>query len=57
MWTYDRSASNDGLQRVSTANSIKREDADECREHVKDVVQTADPSVQKLCMLVRVSLV
>lgn len=34
------------LQRVSSTDAIKREDADQCREHVEDVVQTADPSVQ-----------
>jgi CO dehydrogenase/acetyl-CoA synthase delta subunit len=33
------------VQCVSSTNAVKREDADECREHVEDVVQAADPSV------------
>ena len=34
-----------GLQCVSSTDAIKREDANEGREHIEDVVQAANPSV------------
>lgn len=36
------------LQGISSADAIESKDADERREHVEDVVQSTDPSVQGL---------
>lgn len=51
MWSKGHVLKYRDVQRVSTTNPIKRKDADECREHVEDVVQAADPSVQRFYML------